>query len=64
MARPLVRLLGRVTLACPICATPEGALMSEGARTGALVLIVVTVAVLTPLAAFGVRLWRREREDR
>ncbi|MCC7176979.1 MAG: hypothetical protein IT177_01165 [Acidobacteria bacterium] len=51
-------------LACPICATPEGALMSDGARTGALVLIVVTVVVLTPLAAFGVRLWRREREHR
>ena len=29
MARRLVRLLARVTLACPICATPEGALMSE-----------------------------------
>ncbi len=42
---------------------PEGALMSEGARTGALVLIVVTAVVLTPLAAFGVRLWRRERDD-
>lgn len=53
-----------MTLACPICAAPEGALMSDGARTGALVLIVVTVVVLTPLAAFGVRLWRREREHR
>jgi hypothetical protein len=38
--------------------------MSEGARTGALVLIVVTVGVLAPLAVLGVRLWRREREDR
>jgi hypothetical protein len=43
---------------------PEGTLMTEGARTGALVLIVVTAVVLTPLAAFGIRLWRREREDR
>ena len=46
---------------CPICATPEGALMSEGARAGALVLIGVTVAVITPLACFGVKLWRSER---
>lgn len=38
--------------------------MSEGARAGALVLIVVTVAVIAPLAAFGVRLWRAEREHR
>lgn len=38
--------------------------MSEGARSGALVLMAVTLAVLTPLAVFGVRLWRREREDR
>ena len=62
MARRLVRLLSRVTLACPICATPEGALMSEGARAGALVLIAVTVMVITPLAVFAVRLWRAERE--
>jgi hypothetical protein len=63
MARRLVRLLTRVTLACPICATPEGALMSEGARAGALVLIAVTVTVITPLTVFAVRLWRAEREE-
>jgi hypothetical protein len=35
--------------------------MSEGARAGALVLIVVTVIVMAPLAVFAVRLWRAER---
>jgi len=63
MARRLVRVLSRLTLACPICATPEGALMSEGARAGALVLIAVTVMVMAPLGVFAVRLWRSEREE-
>ncbi len=61
MVREHVRLLTRLTLACPICATPEGALMSEGARAGALVLIAVTVVVLVPIVWAGVRLWRAER---
>lgn len=64
MARRLVRVLHRVTLACPICAVPEGAQMTEGVRAGALVLIVVTLAVIGPLAAYAVRLWRAERDDR
>jgi len=38
--------------------------MTEGVRAGALVLIIVTVAVMGSLAAFAVRLWRAEREDR
>ncbi len=63
MARRLVRLLGRVTLACPICAAPEGARLSEGARAGALTLIVVTLVVVAPMIWFGVRLWRAEREE-
>lgn len=53
-----------MTLACPICAVPEGAQMTEGVRAGALVLIVVTLAVIGPLAAYAVRLWRAERDDR
>jgi uncharacterized membrane protein YhiD involved in acid resistance len=53
-----------VTLACPICAMPEGAQMTAGVRTGALVLIAVTVAVMAPLALYAVRLWREERDDR
>lgn len=64
MGRHLVHLLSRVTLACPICAVPEGVQMTEGVRAGALVLIIVTVAVMGSLAAFAVRLWRAEREDR
>lgn len=38
--------------------------MTAGVRAGALVLIIVTVAVLGPLAAYAIRLWRAEREDR
>lgn len=53
-----------MTLACPICAMPEGVQMTEGVRAGALVLIVVTLAVMGPLAAFAVRLWCSERDDR
>lgn len=53
-----------MTLACPICAMPEGARMSEGARAGALTLMVVTLVVVAPIVWFGVRLWRAEREDR
>jgi hypothetical protein len=43
---------------------PEGAQMTEGVRAGALVLIIVTAAVIGPLAAFAVRLWRSERDGR
>jgi hypothetical protein len=43
---------------------PEGALLGEGARAGALVLIAVTAVVIAPLAVFAVRLWRAEREER
>jgi hypothetical protein len=64
MARHLVRLFPRVMLACPICALPEGVQMTEGVRAGALVLIVATVAVIAPIAIYGVRLWRAERDDR
>lgn len=64
MDRHLVRLLPRVALACPICALPEGVQMTEGVRAGALVLIIVTVTVMGTLAAYAVRLWRTERDDR
>jgi hypothetical protein len=37
--------------------------MSAGARTGALVLIAVTVMVIAPLAVFAVRLWLSEQEE-
>jgi hypothetical protein len=63
MARRLVRVFSRLTLACPICATPEGSLMSEGARNGALVLAAVTLVVIAPLAFTAVRLWRSERDE-
>jgi hypothetical protein len=46
MVRHAFRLLSRVTLACPICAVPEGTQMAEGLRAGALVLILVTAAVM------------------
>jgi hypothetical protein len=61
MVRNAVRLFSRLTLACPICAAPEGAQMTIGVPPGALVLVVVTLAVLGTLAAFAVRLWRAER---
>jgi hypothetical protein len=38
--------------------------MSEGARAGALVLIVITAVVVLPMIWYGVRLWHAEREDR
>lgn len=64
MVRHLVRVLSRVTLACPICAVPEGTQMGDGVRAGALVLIAAAALVLTPIATFGVRLWREERDAR
>ena len=63
MARRLVGVLGRLALACPICAVPEGVQMTEGVRGGALVLLLITVAVMATLAALGLRLWRAERDD-
>jgi hypothetical protein len=51
-----------VTL-CPICAVPEGTLLADGARAGALVLMAVTLVVLVPLGVFAVRLWRSEEGD-
>ena len=47
-------------MACPICATPEGVVMTDGARSGALVLMGVTLLVIIPLIAAALRLWRRE----
>lgn len=47
-------------LACPVCATPEGVVMTDGARSGALVLMGVTVLVVVPLAIAAVRVWRYE----
>lgn len=47
-------------LACPVCATPEGVVMTVGARSGALVLMGVTILVVIPLAIAAVRLWRYE----
>jgi hypothetical protein len=63
MARRLVRVLHRVALACPICVVPEGTQMTSGVRAGALVLILVTLAVLGALGAFFVRLWRAEQKQ-
>lgn len=47
-------------LACPVCATPEGVVMTDGARSGALVLLGVTLLVVIPLMAAALQLWRRE----
>lgn len=47
-------------LACPVCATPEGVAMTDGARSGALVLMGVTLFVVLPLVVAVFRLWRRE----
>ena len=51
-----------MTLACPICAVPEGAQVTAGVRAGALALAVVTLAVLGTLGTFFVREWRAERK--
>jgi len=63
MVRDAVRLFSRLTLACPICAAPKGAQTTVGVRAGALVLIVVTLAVLGTLAAFAMRLWGAEQSQ-
>lgn len=63
MVRHLVRLLPRLTLACPICAVPEGARLGDGIRAGALVLVAATTLVVVGLATYGVRLWRAERDE-
>jgi hypothetical protein len=60
MARHLARVSGRLMLACPVCATPEGVVMTDGARSGALVLLGVTLLVVIPLMAAALQLWRRE----
>lgn len=44
-------------MACPICTTPESATIAAGIRAGALVLIVVTAAVMGVFVRFAVRLW-------
>jgi hypothetical protein len=64
MVRDLVRLLPRLTLACPLCAVPEGTQMAVGVRAGALVLIAATATVLAAMAVYAVRLWRSERDAR
>jgi hypothetical protein len=64
MVRDLVRLLPRLTLACPLCAVPEGTQMAMGVRAGALVLIAATATVLAAIAVYAVRLWRAERDER
>ena len=48
-------------MACPICASPEGAALNAGIRAGAAVLITAAAIVIAALARFGYRLWVREQ---
>ena len=45
-------------MACPICVSPEGAAMTLGMRSGAIVLIVAAAIVVSLLVRFAFRLWR------
>ena len=51
-----------MTLACPICAVPEGAQVTAGVRAGALALVIVTLAVIGTLRTFFVREGPAERK--
>jgi len=44
-------------MACPICTTPESVTIAAGIRAGALVLILVSAALITMFARFALRLW-------
>jgi len=48
-------------MACPICSTPEGSLVSDGMRAGAGVLILVSTIIIGAMVRFGIRLLRKER---
>ena len=64
MATLFVSLAPSVALACPICFQVEDTLTVSGVRAGVIVLMSVTVAVLTGVAAFSIRLWRNEKVQR
>lgn len=49
-------------MACPICVSPEGTVITAGIRAGAGVLMLVTLVVIGSIARFAYRLWRLERE--
>jgi hypothetical protein len=62
MARDSRELLSRLTLlGCPFCLDGSDNLLAAGARSGALVLALVALAVVGGLARFAWRLARAER---
>jgi hypothetical protein len=62
MARDSRQLLSRLTLlGCPICLDGTESLLTDGARSGALVLAIVAVAVVGGFARFAWRLAKAER---
>ena len=60
----LVMLFPALAHACPICFQVEDTQTINGVRAGVIVLMSVTVVVLSAVAAFSVRLWRKEKVSR
>jgi glycerol-3-phosphate acyltransferase PlsY len=60
----LVGLFPSITHACPICFQAEDTQTINGVRAGVIVLMSVTVAVLTAVAVFAIRVWRSEKLGR
>jgi hypothetical protein len=48
-------------MSCPICVSPEGAVITAGMRAGAAVLIITVAIVIGVIVRFGYRLWVEER---
>ena len=44
-------------MACPICFSPEGAVLTSGMRAGAMVLIVAATLIGIAIGRFAWRLW-------
>jgi hypothetical protein len=57
----LIALFPSIALACPICFQVDDTNTVAGVRAGVVVLMSVTVAVLGAVAAFTIRLWRRQK---
>lgn len=61
VAGALVALLPAAARACPVCFGNDAGSLSQGARAAAFVLLGLTVLVLGGVAAFVLRLYRRQR---
>lgn len=61
LVTPLVACLPAVARACPVCFGNDAGPLTQGARAAAFVLLGLTALVLGGLAAFVLRLYRRQR---